>query len=95
MVYDNAENKIEITTSGGRSIILSDKDKKITYKTSQVTIEVEDTKYVMESGTDINFKAGANMKLEASSNLSLKAANIDITASGTVNVKGGMVNINS
>ena len=95
VVYDNAENKIEITTSGGRSIILSDKDKKITYKTSQVTIEVEDTKYVMESGTDINFKAGANMKLEASSNLSLKAANIDITASGTVNVKGGMVNINS
>jgi phage protein D/phage baseplate assembly protein gpV len=94
-VYDNSENKIEIVTSGGRSITLSDKDQKIIYKTSQVTIEVEDTKYTMDSGTDINFKAGANLKMEATGNLSIKAnGNIDINASGMVTIKGSMVKIN-
>jgi phage protein D/phage baseplate assembly protein gpV len=94
-VYDNSDNKIEIVTSGGRSITLSDKDQKIVYKTSQVTIEVEDTKFVMDSGTDITLKAGGNLELKASGNVSIKASgSMTVEASGTLTLKGATVNIN-
>ena len=94
-VYDNADNQIEILTSGGRSITLSDKDKKITIKTSQVTVTLEDNKLSIETGTDIELKAGANLKVEATSNMTIKAnGNLDINASGMVNIKGATVKIN-
>jgi phage protein D/phage baseplate assembly protein gpV len=86
-VYDNADNKIEIVTAGGQSITLDDKNKKITLKTSGVTVVSEDNKLSIESTTEITIKAGSNLKLEASGNL-------DIKAGGQVTVKGAMINLN-
>ena len=70
-----------------RSVTLSDKDRKITVKTSGVEIILEDNKLTVNSQGDINLKAGGNLKLEANGNL-------DVQASGQVNVKGAMVNLN-
>jgi uncharacterized protein involved in type VI secretion and phage assembly len=87
VVYDNSEKKIELVTKDGRSVTLSDKDRKINVKTSGVEITLEDNKLTVNTNGDITMKAGANLKLEASGNL-------DIQASGQVNVKGAMVNLN-
>ncbi len=94
-IYDNAEDKIEITTAKGRSIILSDKDSKITYKTSQVTVVIEDSKYTLETGSDITFKASGNMNLQASGNMTIKSTgSMTVEATGTLTLKGATVNIN-
>ncbi len=94
-VYDNADKKIEIKTSDGRSVTLSDKDRKITLKTNQVTVVMEDAKITIDSGTDVSVKAGTNLTLEATANMQLKAnGNLDIQATGQLNLKGTMVNIN-
>jgi len=66
---------------------VSDKDRKITIKTSNASIVVEDDKVNLETGTSVSLKAGSNLKLEAS-------GNIDIQASGQVNIKGATVNLN-
>jgi phage protein D/phage baseplate assembly protein gpV len=86
-VYDNSDNKIEITTSDGRSLTLDDREKKITVKTSSVTITVEDNKVTLDSSGEVTIKAGSNLKLEAN-------GSIDINASGAVNVKGSLINLN-
>jgi uncharacterized protein involved in type VI secretion and phage assembly len=84
---DNQPKMIEIVTTDGRSITLSDKDKKITIKTQNATLILEDQKVSVEATTEVNIKAGTNLKIEASGNL-------DIKANGQLNLKGAMVNIN-
>lgn len=86
-IYDNAEKKIEVVTKDGRSITLSDKERKITLKTSGVEIVLEDQKLTIKAGMDISIKASTNMKLEAGGDL-------NILASGQVNVKGAIINLN-
>jgi phage protein D/phage baseplate assembly protein gpV len=94
-IYDNPEKRIEIKTSAGQSITLSDKDKNITLKTSQVTLTLEDNKLTLETGSDVEIKAGTNMKINSNANLELNATgNLDLKASGMVTIKGATVNIN-
>jgi phage protein D/phage baseplate assembly protein gpV len=78
-MYDDSEKKIEIVTKDGRSVTLSDKDRKITLKTSNASIVVEDDKVDLETGSSLKISASGN---------------IDIEASGQLNIKGAMVNIN-
>ncbi|RPI24287.1 MAG: hypothetical protein EHM70_21460 [Chloroflexota bacterium] len=94
-VYDNADKKIEILTADGRSVTLNDNDRKLTLKTSQVTVTMEDDKLTIEAGTEINIKAGSNMKLEANGNLDIKASGtLTVQSSSVTNIKGSMVNLN-
>jgi phage protein D/phage baseplate assembly protein gpV len=94
-VYDTDEKKIDIVTADGRTISLSDKDKKIIIKTSNVELVLEDSKMTIETGSDISLKASSNLTLEASGNLNIKAnGNLDLNASGNVTVKGAMINLN-
>ncbi|RPI85135.1 MAG: phage tail protein [Chloroflexi bacterium] len=92
-VYDNSDNKIEILTSGGRSIVLSDKDKKIILSTNAVTITIEDNKLEIDGGTEISLKASSKVTLKADAELKLEGANINIEASGMVAVKGASVQL--
>ncbi len=86
-MFDNAEKKIEIVSSDGRKLTLDDKNKKITLKTQQVEVTLEDNKLSLQSGGDISIKASSNLKLEAT-------GNIDIQANGQVTVKGNPINLN-
>jgi uncharacterized protein involved in type VI secretion and phage assembly len=86
-MYDTDAKKIEIVSTDGRSIIIDDKSKKITIKTSSVEMTVEDSKLTIEAGSDVSIKANGSLKIEASGNL-------DIKAGGQVTVKGAMINLN-
>ena len=95
-VYDNSDNKIDIATSGGHLVSLSDAEKKITIKSSgglELTMEDNGKKITVSSdgnielaGGDIDLK-GTNITVDASGNLALQA-------SGQVTVKGSMINLN-
>jgi phage protein D/phage baseplate assembly protein gpV len=85
--FDNSEKKIEITTTDGRSITLSDKDKKIIFKNSQVSLTLEESNMKMEAVSNLTIEASGQIKLKAS-------AGIEIDGGAKVDVKGGMINLN-
>ena len=88
-VYDNADNKIEIATSGGQQLVLDDANGKIEIKTSGgVTLSMEDSggKVTIQS-TEVAIKSDGNLKIEA-------AANMDVEAGAQLTLKGAIVNLN-
>jgi len=88
-VYDNADNKIEIITSGGQMLVLDDANQNITITSSSgMTLAFDDGggKFSIE-GNQIEIKASGSLKIEA-------GANIDLQAGGQVNVTGAMINLN-
>ncbi|MBU4216202.1 MAG: VgrG-related protein [Actinobacteria bacterium] len=88
-VYDNADNKIEIITSGGQMLVLDDANQRITITSSSgMTLTFDDGggKFSIE-GNQIEIKASGSLKIEA-------GANIDLQAGGQVNVTGAMINLN-
>jgi phage protein D/phage baseplate assembly protein gpV len=86
IMYDDAEKKIEIITTDGRSITLSDKDRKIIVKTSNVDMTIDDS--------DLKIK-GVNISIEADAQIKIKAsAGIDIESSAVTNIKGSVINLN-
>ncbi len=90
VVLDDTEGKekIEIIDKSGKNTIVIDtakntititSDKDITLSASNGTIKLEAKKIEIKSSTDTAIEAGAGM---------------DVKATGTMNVKGAMVNIN-
>lgn len=84
----NGEEKIEIIDrSQKNSIIISTKDNKITITAdADITIQSNNGKLKL-SGKGVEITSQAEVKVEASQNMDLKA-------SSQLNIKGGMVNIN-
>ena len=69
---------------------MDDQGKKLEIKTSgghKITLDDNGRKATVQSTGDVEIKAGMGMKLEASTTM-------DIKASGPVNIKGAVVNIN-
>jgi len=89
-MYDNTENKIEVATAGGQSIILDDANTKISLTTNGgLTITLDD------NSSTISFDSGSAVEVTASGNFKIEAGgNIDLQAGGQVNIQGVMVNIN-
>ena len=84
----NGEEKIEILDKSGKNMIVFDtakntitmtSDKDITLSASKGTIKLDAQKIEIKSSADTKIEAGAGM---------------DVKATGTMNVKGAMVNIN-
>ncbi|MCA9931027.1 MAG: hypothetical protein KC419_21225, partial [Anaerolineales bacterium] len=108
-MHDDADNKVEVVTAGGHTILLDDTNKKteivsagghratmddqgkkleiVTSGGHKIIMDDNGRKITFQSVGDVEIKAGMNMKLEASGMM-------DIKASGPVNIKGAMVNIN-
>jgi phage protein D/phage baseplate assembly protein gpV len=86
-LMDTDDKKIEIRSADGRVVIIDDKNKKITVKTSGVEISVEDNKLAIKCQGEVSIKSASNLKLEADGNLEIKA-------SGQVTVKGAVINLN-
>jgi phage protein D/phage baseplate assembly protein gpV len=111
-MYDDADNKTEIVTAGGHSVVLDDANSKVTITSSGgLIVEMDDSssKIKIESGNEIEVKATGNMKLEASGNLDLKGAQVNlegtaraavkaptvtVEGSSVAEVKGGLVKLN-
>jgi uncharacterized protein involved in type VI secretion and phage assembly len=96
-VYDNADNKVEVVTSGGHALVLDDAARKITLQSAQgLEIVLDDNgqkvtitgsgSVAVTAGTSLTLK-GANVKVEATGSL-------DLQASGPVRVKGATVSLN-
>ncbi len=86
-MYDNSEKKIEIITTDGRTISMSDKDRKIIIKNGNVTLTLEES--------DLKIEAMANMSIEANAQIKLKAsAGIEIDGGAKVDIKGAVINLN-
>ncbi|MFZ0548382.1 MAG: VgrG-related protein [Candidatus Promineifilaceae bacterium] len=89
-MYDNSDKKVEVVTKDGHQLTLDDNQKKITVKSKGgLTITMDDNgrKMTVESNGDIEIKADMNMKLQS-------GANMDLQASGQLNLKGAMINLN-
>jgi phage protein D/phage baseplate assembly protein gpV len=88
-VYDNADNKIEIVTSGGQKLVLDDANGKIEITSSGgMTMAIDDQgSQITLQGTNIEIVSDANLKVEAS-------ANIDIEAGAQLTLKGAIINLN-
>jgi phage protein D/phage baseplate assembly protein gpV len=96
-VYDNANNKLELTTKSGHLVILDDAGRKVTVKSAgglEIVMDDGARKVKITSNGEIEVAAasaltikGANVKVEASGNLEMQA-------SGQVTVKGAMISLN-
>lgn len=97
-VYDNADNKLELTTKSGHLVLLDDAGKKITVKSAgglEIVMDDNARKVIVTSNGEVEVAAasaltlkGANVKVEASS------GNLEMQASGQVTVKGAMISLN-
>jgi uncharacterized protein involved in type VI secretion and phage assembly len=89
-MYDNADNKIEITSAGGHKITLDDANSKIEITSGGgIAITLDD------NGSKISFESSSEVEMVTSGNLKLQAGgNIDLQASGQVNIQGAMINLN-
>ncbi|MEM8858096.1 MAG: VgrG-related protein [Chloroflexota bacterium] len=107
LICDNADDKVELLTAAGHTILLDDANKLLQVKTSGGqeltfddngnTIDLKGNgELTVDAGSTITIKAGADVSIEASASLNLKAtAGISIDAGGgTVDIKGSMINLN-
>lgn len=97
-MHDDADNKVEIITAGGHTILMDDANSKIEIASSggiKIVLDDNGRKLTFEGTGDVQVKSTTALNVEAGSNMKLKASgNIDIEASGMVNVKGAMVKLN-
>jgi len=96
VMYDNADNKIEIVTANGNlSLVMDEAGDKLTIKCSGDIQFKADGSLEIKAGAEVKIDAGTGVKIEAGSNAQLKAgANLDLEGSAQTNVKGAMVNLN-
>jgi uncharacterized protein involved in type VI secretion and phage assembly len=96
-VYDNADNKIEIVTAGGHTLLMSDKDKKIHLVTSngqELLVDDNASNVKVKTTGTVNIESSGAMTIKSSGNLTIEGSMIDVKASGPLNLKGAVVNIN-
>ena len=86
---DDSEGKVRLETAGGHSVVLDDENRMVQIETSggiviklddgggDVTIECSG-KLDVQAGRDLTFKAGANLSLEASGQVTIRGATIDL-----------------
>jgi len=90
ILMDDANKLLEITTAGGHKVTMDDSGKKLEIASSgghKVTLDDTGKKIIINSGGDVEIKSAMNMKIDAGGML-------DITATGILNLKGKLVNIN-
>ena len=95
-MYDNADNKTEIVTAGGHSVVLDDANRKVTISSSGgLKVEMDDNggKIRIESSSEVEVKSSGNMKLEASGNLDLKAAQLNLEGTARASLKAPTVSV--
>lgn len=107
LICDNADDKVEIRTAGGHTVLIDDANKILSIKTSggqELTFDDNGSTIDLKGTGDITINAdmavtvnaGTDVKVEAGTSLELKAsAGITIDAGGgMVDIKGSMVNLN-
>lgn len=87
IIFDDDKKSIELFTPSGNTITISDDLKGITLKDANSNkIVMNEQGISIESSKDLNLKASGNIKIEGTQ--------IDGNASGIMNLKGSIININ-
>ena len=89
-VSDNRDNRIEIETAGGHTVVLDDAQRQITITSKggqSITLDDGSSKVLVESAGEIEVKASSSLKLKA-------GGNMDLEAGGNVTVKGATIRLN-
>lgn len=75
---------IIVDAKNNKISIKSDKDIEISAPNGKISIEAK----------EIQTKSSASTKIEATAKIDIKAPMIDVNASGTMNIKGTILNLN-
>lgn len=103
LTFDDDKKSIVVETPGGNTITLSDDEKSIALVDQHGnSITLDDGGITLESAKDLTLKASGDVKVEGkgvdlSAQSSFKAggqSGTDITSSGTLTIKGSLVQIN-
>jgi uncharacterized protein involved in type VI secretion and phage assembly len=95
-MYDNADDRVEVLTAGGHSVVLDDAGSKITIASSGgLALELDDSsgKITVEGSNEIQVKAGGNLGLESGGNMNLKAAQLTLEGTGRATLKAPNVTV--
>lgn len=108
-MYDNTDNKVEIITVSGHTILMDDANKKVEILTSgghKVTMDDQGKKLELASsgghkvtmddnGRKLTVSSTGDMEVKAGMNLKLQSSmNLDVQAGGILTLKGSLVKIN-
>lgn len=90
-MYDNADNRVELVTKNGHTLILSDADARITLRSKgglEMTFDDNSKAILIKSGGEVTVKAEGEMTVQAAGNLKLKAGgNLQVEATGNLALK--------
>lgn len=85
--WDDDKGVHEISTPTGNTILLSEED-------HSVSIKDENGNQVEMTKSSVNIESQAGLTIKAATQLKIEASSIEIKASGTTIIKGGLVQIN-
>lgn len=85
--WDDDKGIHEISTPNGNTILISEDD-------HSITIKDENGNKIEMTQSEINIESQAALNIKAATELKIEAASIEIKASGTNTIKGGIVQIN-
>lgn len=102
LVFNDTEESVTVETPGGRKLIISDDDGKITLTDGNHTIGISDSGIDLNSSGSINITAATELNLSAATlvlaaNSSLRlegSAGAEIESTGVLTLKGSLVRIN-
>lgn len=98
VTYDNADNKMEIVTKAGRTLLLDDANGQVTIhgkdKKVSIVLDDNDNAVTIKSDDKIEIESNGTVAVKAQRDLSLEAgANFELKASGEVKIDGAMVTV--
>jgi hypothetical protein len=97
----NSLGEVKVTTNKGHTLTLNDKDNKIQAKTTnghELTLDDSGNNNTLKDagGNQIEIDSSSqSISIHAIAKVEIKAAMIDIEASGVTTIKGSVVNINT
>jgi uncharacterized protein involved in type VI secretion and phage assembly len=96
---NDTDKCLEIKTAGGHNVLLDDKNKKIEIKsTGNLSMVMDDSAKQIQlksgGGTITMKQTTGEINIKAGTKLTIDAGQIDISASGIVNVKGSLIKLN-
>lgn len=96
-MYDNINNRIELVTNNGHTLIMSDTDARITLRSKgglEITFDDNDQAVLIKSGGNVTVRSEGEMTVEAAGNLQLKAGgNLRAEATGNLALQAPRISL--
>ncbi|HET7896471.1 MAG TPA: phage baseplate assembly protein V, partial [Flavisolibacter sp.] len=87
LIFNDDKKSLTIESPAGKKIVVDD-------DAGKITIEDENGNKITMESSEVKVEAASNLSLKAGGQLKIEAASISINGSGTTEIKGGIVQIN-